>query len=639
MTKPTDLITWPSFHPGITRNVALWADNHRILPRGTSQHPGRWITDRFPYLRGPMKAFSSTKVRMIVLKWATQLGKTEIQLNCIGYVIDEAPGPTLAVYPNESISRKVSETRIMPMVKATPRLREKALPESKMLQMHFMDGTILYLASAQVPSELASMPIQYLFCDELGKFPTFSGKEGDPVKLAMERLKSFSHTSKTVLVSSPTTPDGPISRYFDTCQERLEYFIPCPHCGVPLLLDFKCIKWDLEGMASASPRAWRHVKKTAQYFCPHCENEITNNEKNATLIKGQWLREDGEQPDMEAESIGFKLSSLYSPLLTWGDMGSEFLKVKNDPPMLMVFKNGWLCQEWEDTVFESMEPEAVLNSNIRKDVFPRTVPADTLALVMGVDSQASGFYYVVRAWRRDRSSVSVDYGFFPSLADVETAALTWSFPIQGTQKRMRIWRAAIDTGGTRLDEGLSMTEQIYHWLRRLPKKGIIHGIKGRSWSKDPSRVKMTIIDKMPGKGGGPIPGGIALFLLDTGQFKDALAYRLSLKPEDPGAFLLHAETGNEYAYQLLSERKRRDTRTGKESWEPKPGMENHYLDAEIYGMAATDTQFLGGLDVLAGPVGIVDDHGEKILPAAKMRHQDEKMAWIPKTRSAKGWLQ
>jgi phage terminase large subunit GpA-like protein len=596
---------WDTWHPGLTRNVAAWADKNRRLTKHSSQYVGKWKTDRFQYQKGPMDAFSSNKVRLIVLKWATQLGKTEIQLNTMGFVIDEAPGPILAVYPSEKIVRKVSTTRIQPMIEACPALSAKKHPSpqnAKIEQKHFQD-CILYAVSAQVPGDLASMPIQYLICDELNKFPTFAGNEGDPIGLAMERQKAFPYSSKTILVSSPTTPEGAISRYYDTCEERLSYFVPCPHCGAMQTIGFKQIKWDTEGLPSTDPASWRLARKSAFYVCPHCEKAISDNQKNQILEQGQWLREDGGEPDPEATSIGFHLSSLYSPLLTWGAIAAKFLEVKNDLPRFQIFQNGWLGEDWENASIKKKDPHQILDSHV-VDLPPGIVPADSFVLTMGIDSQATGFYFVVRAWKRDRTSYLVDYGFLPSLDEVRQAVLERAYPIQGDEERvMRVWRAAIDTGGTRLEAGPSMTEQIYGWLRRTPGR-MIHGIKGASW-KTGIRVQHKIIDKMPGAFGKPLPGGIVLYLLDVGAFKEALHYRLSLGKDEPGAFLFHAETTEKYATQLLSEYKRRDPRTGKEAWVQIQGRENHYLDCEIYSMACTDTQFLGGLDVLRRPQGVI----------------------------------
>lgn len=632
---------WPdAWTLGLTRNAARWADEHRRLTKHSSQYAGRWKTSRFPYQKGPMDAFSSPRVRHIVLKWSTQTGKTELMLNCLGYAIDEVPGPIMCVYPSGKILKKISTTRIQPMINAARPLRAKKHPSPdkfKIEEMHFLD-CILYLASAQVPGDLASAPCQYVFADEVGKFPTFSGKEGDPIKLAMERTKAFPFTSKRVLVSSPTTPEGAISRYFDTCQERLDFFIPCPHCQRMQILQFEQIKWDFGDLSSTDPQAWRQAKKTAEYFCPSCGAAISDQQKVATLQDGEWLRADGSDPDPEAESIGFKLSSLYSPLITWGTMAAEFLEAMHDPPRLMVYVNGWLCQEWDDSAFEKKDPHVLLKTN-KTELPARMVPPDTLALTAGIDSQAAGFYFVVRAWLRDRTSYLVDYGFLASFTDVEELVFRRAYPLHNDphRRRMEIWRACLDTGGTRVDDGPSMTEAAYHFLRRIPK-GRLFGVKGASW-KTGVRVKHKNIDKFPN--GKPIPGGLTIFLLDTGAFKDVLHYRLSIEQEKPGAFLFNDETDDEYVKGLLSEYKKRNPRTGKEKWVPIRGRENHLLDCEIYAMACQDTQMMGGIDLLKGPMGILNENqvAQGAAPRPSRATQKRKF-WLPQKtdRVKSGWL-
>ena len=37
--------------------VSEWADRYRVLSQRASSEPGRWRTERTPYLRGPWTAF------------------------------------------------------------------------------------------------------------------------------------------------------------------------------------------------------------------------------------------------------------------------------------------------------------------------------------------------------------------------------------------------------------------------------------------------------------------------------------------------------------------------------------------------------------------------------------------------------
>ena len=61
-------------------SIAQWADRERRLSSEASAEPGRWYTDRAPYLRGIMDAISDPTVREVVVMSASQVGKTEALL-------------------------------------------------------------------------------------------------------------------------------------------------------------------------------------------------------------------------------------------------------------------------------------------------------------------------------------------------------------------------------------------------------------------------------------------------------------------------------------------------------------------------------------------------------------------------------
>jgi Bacteriophage tail assembly protein len=80
--------------PALT--VSAWADRHRFLSPRASAEPGRYRTDRTPYMRATMDALSpGNAARRIVFMKAAQVGATEAGNNWIGYVIHHAPGPCL----------------------------------------------------------------------------------------------------------------------------------------------------------------------------------------------------------------------------------------------------------------------------------------------------------------------------------------------------------------------------------------------------------------------------------------------------------------------------------------------------------------------------------------------------------------
>ena len=113
------------FKPPEKLTVDEWADKHRVLSPESSAEPGPWRTSRTPYLREPMRAFNDPKVNRITMVAGSQIGKSELELNIIGYIIDQAPGSILYIQPNLEAARKFSRQRIAPMFRDSKRLKDK----------------------------------------------------------------------------------------------------------------------------------------------------------------------------------------------------------------------------------------------------------------------------------------------------------------------------------------------------------------------------------------------------------------------------------------------------------------------------------------------------------------------------------
>ena len=93
--------------------VSEWADKNRVLSGKAAAEPGRWKTSRTPYLKEPMDVLSvGSPVQRVVLKFGSQLGKTETLNNLIGYTADYAPAPILMVQPTLGMVKKASKQRL-----------------------------------------------------------------------------------------------------------------------------------------------------------------------------------------------------------------------------------------------------------------------------------------------------------------------------------------------------------------------------------------------------------------------------------------------------------------------------------------------------------------------------------------------
>ena len=79
-----------------------------------------------------MDAFTDPRVRRIVMVAASQVGKSELLNNVIGYIIDEDPGSILFIHPTTIDAKEYSKLRIAPMVRDCPTLSKKvADPKSR----------------------------------------------------------------------------------------------------------------------------------------------------------------------------------------------------------------------------------------------------------------------------------------------------------------------------------------------------------------------------------------------------------------------------------------------------------------------------------------------------------------------------
>src|SRR5690348_5077088 len=115
--------TWLRFAPPPRLTLSEWADEQRVLPAESSAEPGRWRTDRVPYLREPMNVIGDRHVDTVVIMASSQIGKTELELNVIGYHMHLDPGPMMMIEPTIEIAGAVSKDRIQPMLRDTPALR------------------------------------------------------------------------------------------------------------------------------------------------------------------------------------------------------------------------------------------------------------------------------------------------------------------------------------------------------------------------------------------------------------------------------------------------------------------------------------------------------------------------------------
>ena len=500
---------------GLTPDPALtvseWADRHRVLSPRASAEPGRYRTDRTPYMRAIIDALSPTHpARRIVVMKSAQVGFTEGGNNWIGYVIHHAPGPMLAVQPTVELAKRFSRQRIDPLVNESPALRERVKPArsrdagNTVLSKEFPAG-LLVITGANSAVGLRSMPARYLFLDEVDAYPPSADEEGDPVALAEARTRTFSWRSKVLLGSTPTIHGlSRIEREYEASDQR-RYFVPCPHCGAMQWLKFERLHWE------------KGKPETAHYACESCDGRIEEHQKTAMLAAGAW-RPTAEPQD--PGTIGFHISALYSPVgwLSWANIARLWEAATTDEAKRS-FKNSVLGETWIET---GEAPDWQRLYDRREDWRIGTVPSAGLFLTGGADVQHDRIEVDVWAWGRRLESWLVEHVVLDGdtsrseVWDRLTRLLDATWPHE-RGARMRLARLAVDSGDGRT------TAAVYGWVRKAgPGQALaVKGVDGfdRTTPIDgPKAVDVNEAGKRLRRGASVWKVSVAVFKSETYRF-------------------------------------------------------------------------------------------------------------------------
>lgn len=550
--------------PPDTLTVTDFVQQHELRDRGRI-----YIHSMTPYLGGIMDAFTDPTVEQIWFCKPTQVGGTRVIFNLLAYIIAQDPDDTMIVYPTLELVLNVSKNRIQPMIEASPVLSALYLPqESTDLELHFSNGMILVLAGANSAASLASRPIRYLFFDEVDKFPASIGVEAGPIKLAIERTKTFPHNKKIVGCSTPTLKTGSIWQEIESCTQVLSFVVPCPHCGKEQTMRTrgaggkKLLRWP-EG-ASAE-----EAKQFAWYECEYCESRITDAQKRQIVQDGRWIVTD--KRSSSRRKLGFRLNTFPSPWVSFGDIAHEFLISKDDPIDLQNFTNSWEGEVYEDSVRQtSVDLVKARQANYQEG----EIPNEAQMLTGGVDYQPvyGLWYWTIRAWGAGVTSWNVTHGCALSWSDIETIFNRVYRKQNGEEMLVNL--CAIDSGAE-ADEVYEFCARNSDWA--MPIKGA-------------SRPLQTMYQLSKVEKADSAAFGMRLVIVDSGKYKSAIASRLN-RPNGKGSWMVYSGIDEDYAAQVTSEHKvmERVGRATVEVWRPKIShAANHYLDAEVYAFCAAD---------------------------------------------------
>lgn len=555
-----------------------WADKYRRLD-SRSAEPGPWRTDRTPYLREPMQAFTDPKVKRIVMVAASQVGKSELELNALGYIIQQAPGTVMYVHPTIKTAERFSRQRVAPMLKESHILKVKSKTykaDSKSVLQKSFPGGMLIMCGSESAADLASTPARYIIGDERDRWAKSAGKEGDPWQLLKARQTTF-YNAKSIEVSTPTIKGAsPIeAAFYEGTQER--WCHQCPECG-----EYTNIVWDtirFNPTVKVVNNQKYYTVTDIGFACPHCG--VISPEQVMKRQPAKWIAENEDAYENDGVR-SYWLNAFSSPWAKWEDIIKEFLNAKDDPEKLQAVFNTKFGELWEDRG-DLMDEDEML---ARREDYEAELPEGVLALTCGVDTQDDRLEYEI-----------VGHGFFKESWGI------YKGYILGRPDTPEVWRQLdevidrnyyfangrhLKIGLTFIDSGGHFTQEVYEQCRIRQAKRVF-AIKGKGGENVPyisTKPSKVVIN-------GDSRRMAWLYVLGVDAGKQVIMS--NLKVETPGASFCHFPRGEERGYDhyyfngLLSEKLvLSKTKTGNRFvWEKIPGHQrNEPLDCRNYANAA-----------------------------------------------------
>ena len=580
-------------------SLSRWAEEHFYMSAESSQTQQRWVP--FPFQPGILDAMGDDRITEVDVLKSARVGYTKMLLASIAYDAHHKKRNQALWQPTDSDSDSFCKTELEPMLRDVKVMRKifpalgKKSKENTLKLKAFSGSRLLHLLGATAAKNFRRITIASAKLDEVDGMDQVIERSSDPVTLSRKRLEGATFP-KHILGSTPRIKGlSHIEGRVLVAHARMVYQVTCPHCDADHPLSWGGedkdygFKWDKENPSDV----WHH--------CHHCHGKMRQADYLRASHAGAWVSECGMWrfgadrvwrnaaglPTAPPKHVAFKIWTAYSPLATWEEIVSEFLKAMaarrtgNKGP-LMGWINETLGETWEDDEAEKLEADAI---QARAEGYAlRTVPMGGLVLVAGVDVQDDRFEVVVWAIGRGEEMWCIDYVAIPADPAQDEEWVSKLLPyLQSTFTHESGEELGLSSVG--IDMMGHFTQQGYNFVRHRERQKIF-GVRGDPTPGQPisSGSKAQDVNYR----GGIIKKGVKLWYVGADTAKDLLFQRLKISHHGPG--YVHFSDGLPAAYysQLTAEQ-RVPVATSRgliTRWVNVHRLRNEVLDCTVYALFA-----------------------------------------------------
>jgi phage terminase large subunit GpA-like protein len=538
-----------------------------------------------------MLAVTEPGVHKITGMVCTQLMKTAMIENTLGYFAHLDPGPILIVQPKEDAAEQFSKERITPLIRATPALRKligsgKTRNADETLLYKSFPGGFVALAGAGSPDNLARRPVRVVMYDEVDKYPIT--KEGNPIDLGDERMATFA-SWLSLRVCSPTIADESLIEASYLEGDQRQPSASCPHCGHRQFLEFfKHVHWEKddetgdhrtataqihceacgsawsEGQRLLALRTTRHHQTRPFHCCgkrqdpmeayaaawadPDCEDAVSRVwgwwESDRWAVYRAKCSECGRWA-VDNEHASFTASKLFSP---WPKdappkIAGKWIAAKDDPDKRITFDNTQLGRPHKRHSAKDVPAETLA---ARAERWAADVPDGVGVITVGGDTQDDRVELEFVGWGHGEESWSLDHVVVPG--DPATDEL-WQ---RVDKELMRVFKRAdgreFTVAAACIDSGGHHTQRVYAFAKaRLGRKiWAVKGASSRTGERSPVWPTTRPSAKHRSRFKPVIVGTLAA--------KDAIRNRLAI--EEPGPGYMHFNALRDLGWYVLGSAQR-----------------------------------------------------------------------------------
>ena len=551
-----------------------WAEQNMYL-----RDTGKFSYSVTPYLRLPTRCASDlNQVCRVVIMCPAQAGKSSAMVNIICHSAVYHPSNTLIIMDTLKNAQRMSKNRLKPALRdfahvASLQRGARVLDKSaESMNISLSSGANLILGTSSSASDLCSTPVRLLLLDELDRFQRDLSGEGDPVTLALKRQLRFKD-SMAVLTSTPTTPDGAISRHFALGTQEV-WGVVC-ECGRWLNVEYSQILFEYD---------------TPTFTCPHCGEVYSEKDVEKLDHRYQAFNDHPYEDSRGRVCRSFRFSStLMHGIYTWAQIRREEIQATSlGEAAIRSFKNTTLGEPYTAKTTEIKDYNDLLKYRLafNKD----NIPSFVTEIFAGIDTQDSWFEVVIIGCNKTSSQI----------AFIEHKQIIGDLDSGNTWEQLKQY---INTFTCKTQDGRTLNINLVcqdaggHYYNEVLSLGLLsplwRAVRGRSYAM--AQPEFTVVDKIKRtnvKNVGCGAGKVDITYINTRYTKDLIFSKLAMMIDnkDSGLYFTSSpESGiDENFFEQLTSEIKQVSGSGVEYYVKKNSFRNECLDCTVYSLAASE---------------------------------------------------